>query len=82
MKTPQVRANKSTYTTLQIGNLALRAISAECIRTNTPLTRAEINVGVDDIIISVKAMNKRHGYTLSKSDIRNRIYLLAETWVG
>jgi hypothetical protein len=80
--TPQVRVNKNAYTTLQIGNLALRAIAAECIRTKTRLTRDEIGLGVDDIIMSISRMNRARGGMLSKSDIRNRIYLLAETWVG
>ena len=82
MKTPQVRVNKNTYTKTQLGSLALRAICSECIHTNTPLTRVEIDLGVDDVVQSVQRINKRYGNTLSKSDIRSRIFLLAESWVG
>jgi len=78
----QVKVNKSTYTQSQIVCMALGAICAECVRSNNPLMRAEIDLGVEDIVISVQVMNKARNGTMSKYEIRDVITNLAEQWVA
>lgn len=70
------------YTDKQLRAIALCEICAECIRTNNPLTRREINLGVEDLVISIQVMSKARGGSMSKYQVRDIMMNLAENWVA